>query len=160
MTSFAIEPVEEASPRTRSRVQRKVVATLIVVILGGCSAAAVARLRNTAAWAAATGAVLHIDRPVQAVVVSRWGDPATFVFHLTNLTSRPVQIIGFQAPCNCTTSSAVLPLTIAASSSQPFGLIVDTAMLQGRFTEAVSIFTDHADQPRVEASIEVTARQP
>jgi hypothetical protein len=84
-----------------------------------------------------------ISEKVKDIGVVRRGMPSKFRYSLTNLTARPVKIIGAGMSCSCTSANK-LPDVLPAAETQAIEIVFTPSQSQpeGEFTGMVRLFTD------------------
>lgn len=118
------------------RIMLSSLAVLVVLSL-----AAVMRLGSVkAGLLAVTGQQLVPEESELSVGTLEVGDQQVVIFHLTNLTDRPITVVGSQSNCTCT-SAERLPLMVPARGRSPLR-VTYRAQTAADVSETVRLFTD------------------
>ena len=119
---------------------------LSIVLLGGSAGIGVHRfgsLSHTLAYA--RGVRLLADEPTMDLGPMEAGSRMTFAFRLTNLTGRPIKLIGAQTSCSCMVVDD-LPTTIPPLQSRAIPVGIEApSQADMPASGSVRFFTDEPD---------------
>lgn len=148
----------------RSRQPSWILTTVVLTSLGLAAFVAWAWITFgsiSTALAFTAGQRLVLDPSIVAFGQVDVGSEATVEVGLINLTGHPVRLLGAQSSCTCAVASG-LPATVPPSGRHPIRVTVRGGTRQGDIAEAVSIFTDCKDEPRLALRVvgRITASNP
>ena len=99
-----------------------------------------------AALAAARGRGLAVDAATKSVGLVEEGEQVTTDFTLTNVTTRPIRIVGSTSSCSCAVPGGEIPFEIPPGSSRPFQVLVVPQASPAQFLRSVGLYTDFPGQ--------------
>jgi hypothetical protein len=123
-------------------------ATLLTLSVWGISrfgsqAAAVGYLR---------GEIIHADARIKSFGDQPIDTKTEVSFVLTNLTSRPIKIVGSSTTCSCTIAEN-LPMTIVPHGSASVNVAVSIGQELGAVRQDVEFYTDCPNLPSLVVSV-------
>jgi len=118
-----------------------------------------------AALAYLRGERLLIDEPLQSISGVHPGSQIVVPYALTNLTGRPVKLVGMATSCSCSVIEE-LPIAIAAAETRMVAVTIKIAENRSDFSGSLQLFTDDPHSPEIDLGYSVrvdssaSAREP
>lgn len=130
------------------------------VLVAGLAAFGVLRYGSTRhAMAALRGTPLVADADVKGFGRLRIGESAAVDFELRNMTGRTIHVLGARTSCSCVSPGPV-PFDLPPGGRRTLRLIVTAPpRVEGPFEQGVWLFTDQANQQRIELHVVGTVSQ-
>jgi hypothetical protein len=133
---------------------------LTVVILGVSASYGHARFGSiAAALSAMRGDSLVVDQPLKSLDGVRPGSRVEIRYLVTNVSNRPIQILGAATSCTCTMMENI-PMTLAASESKSVTAKVRTCEDEPESAGSIRLYTDDLKSPelRLDYSLHLAPR--